>query len=301
MTMRALLHSLLVCHLPLNTTWLVCFLSLIYFFLHGTSFKKAKTTKQNWQSWTFGVAALHTLTQTQRICWNCTNRRRTHVGGRKHHIDITFYSHGCHVIWAVIAAVILMMQIGKTWMCNATHFNGLLRHCLRRWLKLSSRARGRYEDVKVNSSQSWLHASRTDSLKIIHKRGGKTNHVPAEHGSVCFPCWVHWNVEISPETLVRPIAVLPSVLPTLLVSTLSCLSERLHVSMHSEKLILYFYYLKTSYFGCFFLLCLLNSAVSIRSYFLLVWTIKEHNGMCFKMTVHMNVTVRPFQLSNHYN
>lgn len=46
MTTRALLHSLLVCHPPLSTTWLVCFLSLIYFFLHGTSFKKQKKKQQ---------------------------------------------------------------------------------------------------------------------------------------------------------------------------------------------------------------------------------------------------------------
>lgn len=25
------------------------------------------------------------------------------------------------------------------------------------------------------------------ALQITHKRGGTTNHVPAEHGSVCFP------------------------------------------------------------------------------------------------------------------
>lgn len=36
--------------------------------------------------------------------------------------------------------------------------------------------------VKANSMPLVLTA-----LQIIHKRGGKTNHVPAEHGSVCFP------------------------------------------------------------------------------------------------------------------
>lgn len=36
--------------------------------------------------------------------------------------------------------------------------------------------------VKANAMPLVLTA-----LQITHKRGGKTNHVPAEHGSVCFP------------------------------------------------------------------------------------------------------------------
>lgn len=118
MTTRALLHSLLVCHLPLSTTWLVCFLSLIYFF-HGTSFKKAKAK--------YLELLLCTHWHKHEICWNYTNQRT--VGGRKHHISITLYSHGCHVIWAVIAEMILMMQNVKhdaAPLCNATHLNALI-------------------------------------------------------------------------------------------------------------------------------------------------------------------------------
>lgn len=61
MTTRALLHSLLVCHLPLSTTWLVCFLSLIYFILHGTSFKRTK--KLHWRYYYF----VHTNTRFAQI------------------------------------------------------------------------------------------------------------------------------------------------------------------------------------------------------------------------------------------
>lgn len=93
MTTRALLHSLLVCHLPLSTTWLVCFLSLIYFILHGTSFKKKKRQKES----NIGIpTTFRTQTQTRDLFKLRYTNRRTPVGGRKHHISITLYSHGFH-------------------------------------------------------------------------------------------------------------------------------------------------------------------------------------------------------------
>lgn len=72
--------------------------------------------------------------------------------------------------------------------CN-TIFNGLLRHIralaevefevIFRVAVIESR---KSTPVKANSMPLVLTAP-----QITHKRGGKINHAPAEHGSVCFP------------------------------------------------------------------------------------------------------------------
>lgn len=44
-----------------------------------------------------------------------------------------------------------------------------------------------FEDVKSTPVKANSMPLVLTALQITHKRGGKTNHVPAEHGSVCFP------------------------------------------------------------------------------------------------------------------
>lgn len=63
---------------------------------------------------------------------------RTRVRGRKHHISITLHSHGCHAIRAVIAVVIWVMRMGKTWCSPFDAVRHILTwHYQTHWLKLS--------------------------------------------------------------------------------------------------------------------------------------------------------------------
>lgn len=146
----------------------------------------------------------------------------------------------------------------------------------------------------------------TCSFRLSIKEGAKPTMFLLSMVQSAFPDWVHRSVELSPETFVaktcRVHRCSPSNPPMLLVSTLlspsSLRGSTFTCTRKINPLLLLF---EEELFWLVFLLCLLNSEVSIGSCFPLFWTIKEHNGMCFKMTVHMNVTVRPFLLSNHYN
>lgn len=103
---------------------------------------------------------------------------RTRVRGRKHHISITLHPHGSHAIRAVIAVVIWVMRMRKTW-CRP--FNAV-RHILTRrpdimgcigWSWVEVTRSEAFKDVNVNSSQSPLHASPTDCLRPSIKEGAK--------------------------------------------------------------------------------------------------------------------------------
>lgn len=156
MTTRALLHSLLVCHLPLSTTWLVCFLSLIYFFLHGTSFKKQILE-----------LLLCTHLHKHKICSNYTNQR-THVGGRKHHIYITLHTHMGVTSFG-------QSSLKWFWWCRYLKHDATL--CAMQHILVScsdivkALAEVEFEVIfrevfEVNSSRSVLHASRTDCSSV---------------------------------------------------------------------------------------------------------------------------------------
>lgn len=195
-----MLHSLLVCHLPLSTTWLACFLSLIYFF----SISKApllKKKKENKQNWNIGALTFPFSDTTCRIT-------RTRVRGRKHHISITLHSRGCHAIRAVIAVVIWVMRMRKTWCSPFNAVRHILtcrhpRHYRKHWLKLSwghpqrgVQRRKRQLQSKLTSCLSyWL-------LKTVHKRGGKTAMFLPSMVQSAFPDWGHTNVELSLGTVV---------------------------------------------------------------------------------------------------
>lgn len=177
MTTRALLHSLLVCHLPLSTTWLVCFLSLIYFFLHGTSFKKQKK-KTN-----IGVVSCyfaHTNTNTRIVQITLIKELMLGEG------NITSTLHYTHMGVTSFG----QSSLKWFWWCRYVKHDAtlcamqqILMGCsdiVKALAELSLSFREVFKDVK--STPVVLTA-----LQFTHKRGGKTNHVPAEHGSVCFP------------------------------------------------------------------------------------------------------------------
>lgn len=105
---------------------------------------------------------------------------RTRVRGRKHHIiSITLRSHGGHAFWAVIAVVIWVMRMRKTW-CSPS--DAAVRHAVTcrpdiigrigwSWVEVTHGEA--FKDVNVNSSQSWLHASPTDCFRPSIKEGAK--------------------------------------------------------------------------------------------------------------------------------
>lgn len=147
MTTRALLHSLLVCHLPLSTTWLVCFLSLISFFLHGTSFSKY---------WSFNFA--HTY--TKRFLQN-TLIKELKLG--KGNVYITLHNH---------MGVTSSGQSSLKWFWWWRYVKNMMQPFVQHILMGCSDICKALSEVEfevifrevfeINSSQSWLHASRTD-------------------------------------------------------------------------------------------------------------------------------------------
>lgn len=152
----------------------------------------------------------------------------------------------------------------------------------------------------------------TRSFRLSIKEGAKPTMFLLSMVQSAFPDWVHRNVKLSPQTFVAKkernlsasqlIAVLLQIPQCSQLAALLSPSLREAPHLHAlGKRILYFYDLTKSYFGWFFFSACLTLKFEIGSCFPFFSTIKEHNRMCFKMTVHMNVTVRPFLLSNLYN
>lgn len=207
MTTRALLHSLLVCHPPLSTTWLVCFLSLIYFFLHGTSFKKqkknSKKKKEEEDEANFGIVSHYfEHTNTHKICSNCTDERT--VRGRKHHEHL----HYTHMGVTSFGQSLLKWF----WWCryvirNATPSRAMQHNFLtgcsdisEHWLKLSLRSSSEWRWLKVeNQLQSKLTPclSYWLLLRLPIKEGAKSTMLLPSMVQSAFPDWVHRNVEFS--------------------------------------------------------------------------------------------------------
>lgn len=169
----------------------------------------------------------------------------------------------------------------------------------RRWLKLSSRTWSQLQSKPPPCLSYWL------LFRLSIKEGAKPTMFLQSMVQSAFPNWVHRNVELfvaqkkrkkkenNNKIFSAPLQILQR--SWLALCSLHC-SPHLH-ALGKQILLLF----EEELFWLVFLLCLLSSEVLIGSCFPFFWTIKEHKGMCFKLTVHMNVTVRPFLLSNRYN